>query len=154
MNIRNSVKAVIIKGGQVLLTKNEDQEGIFYLFPGGGQEHGETFHQALTRECMEETGLRVEAGSLLFIREYIGRTHEYAAEDKDVHQVEFYFACRTDPGAESAANPALPDTYQIGTEWVNVERLIKYRLYPRGIRQKIIDFHNGQIADAYLGNIN
>jgi ADP-ribose pyrophosphatase YjhB (NUDIX family) len=47
MYIRNSAKAIIISGDKILLTKNQDNEGYFYLFPGGGQEHGETIHNAL-----------------------------------------------------------------------------------------------------------
>ena len=44
-------------GNKILLTKNQDDdEGYFYLFPGGCQEHGETIHNALLRECMEEVG--------------------------------------------------------------------------------------------------
>jgi len=54
--IRNSAKAVIIKDGKVLLTQNIDEEGLFYLFPGGGQEKGETLHEAVVRECIEELG--------------------------------------------------------------------------------------------------
>lgn len=61
--IRNSVKAIIIMNGEILLTKNQDPEGFFYLFPGGGQEHGETFHEALQRECLEEIGSSVQIGS-------------------------------------------------------------------------------------------
>ena len=35
MAIRNSAKAIIIQGEKVLLTKNQDNDGYFYLFPGG-----------------------------------------------------------------------------------------------------------------------
>jgi 8-oxo-dGTP diphosphatase len=76
MNIRNFVKALIVQEGKLLVTKNNDEEGEFYLCPGGGQEHGETFHETLQRECMEEIGQEVEIGELLFIREYIGKSHE------------------------------------------------------------------------------
>ncbi len=91
MHIRNSAKAIIIKEDKVLLTKNQDNEGYFYLFPGGGQEHGETLHQALRRECLEEVGYEVEVNELLHIREYIGKNHEYASFDFNVHQIEYYF---------------------------------------------------------------
>jgi 8-oxo-dGTP diphosphatase len=73
MSIRNSAKAIIISSNKVLLTKNQDDDGIFYLLPGGGQEHGETIHKALIRECVEEIGEQVEIGELLHIREYIGK---------------------------------------------------------------------------------
>ncbi|MFC8564102.1 NUDIX domain-containing protein [Peribacillus frigoritolerans] len=68
MSIRNSAKAIIICGDKVLITKNQDNEGYFYLFPCGGQEHGETIHNALIRECIEEVGKEVEIGELLHIR--------------------------------------------------------------------------------------
>ncbi|MFS0667932.1 NUDIX domain-containing protein [Peribacillus frigoritolerans] len=78
-------------GNKILLTKNQDDEGYFYLFPGGGQEHGETIHNALLRECMEEVGEEVEIGELLHIREYIGKNQEHSSFDFHVHQVEYYF---------------------------------------------------------------
>nr|WP_077596778.1 NUDIX domain-containing protein [Oceanobacillus kimchii] len=93
MNIRNSAKAIIINGDKVLLTKNQDRDGYFYLFPGGGQKHGETIHTTLLRECIEEIGMKVEIRELLHIREYIGKNHEHSTFDFNVHQVEYYFIC-------------------------------------------------------------
>ena len=87
MNIRNSAKAIIMSDNKVLLTKNVDDDGYFYLFPGGGQEHGETLHETVTRECMEEIGEQVDVGDLVHIREYIGKNHEYASFDSDFHHV-------------------------------------------------------------------
>ncbi|MBM7583858.1 hypothetical protein JOC86_000395 [Bacillus pakistanensis] len=40
MYVRNSLKAVILHNNRILLTENQDEEGVFYLFPGGGQNHG------------------------------------------------------------------------------------------------------------------
>jgi len=44
--IRNSAKAIIIKDGKLLCTKNKNKFGIFYLLPGGGQEPFETIIEA------------------------------------------------------------------------------------------------------------
>lgn len=93
MHIRNSAKAIIIKEDKVLVTKNQDNEGYFYLFPGGGQDHGETLHQAIRRECLEEVGYEVKVNELLHIREYIGKNYEHASFDFNVHQIEYYFLC-------------------------------------------------------------
>lgn len=92
--IRNSAKAVILHEGKLLLTKNQDPEGIYYLFPGGGQEPTEELKDAVVRECVEEIGQAVEVGELLFVREYIGKNHQFAEWDHEVHQVEFYYRCR------------------------------------------------------------
>lgn len=163
MAIRNSVKAIIIEEDRLLLTKNLDEEGYFYLFPGGGQELGETFHETLQRECLEETGLQVEIGELEFIREYIGENHEYAATDSAIHQVEFYFKCQLKMIEQEEAQlkkstnqaiPTNPDECQVGLEWVPLSQLLNYRLYPRDIRGHILDFSQGNRTPIYLGDIN
>ena len=151
MNVRNSVKAIILNGGKILLTKNQDDEGYFYLCPGGGQEHGETFDIALERECIEEIGYDVEVGELLHVREYIGKNHEYSSHDFNVHQVEYYFVCEL---KNKKNEPINPDGHQIGTEWVHIKDLIQYRLYPKEIRKYIIKYFNDEKSPVYLGDIN
>ena len=150
--IRNSAKAVIVKDGHVLLTRNRDGQGDFYLFPGGGQEHGEELRDAVVRECIEETGLPVAVGDLLHVREYIGRNHEFAEWDGDVHQVEFYFACTAETdGPEPVMNGDLPDPNQTGVEWVPLERLPDIRLYPARLGDKLA---RSLALPCYLGDTN
>lgn len=56
---RFSVHAVIANNeGKVLLLMSTYGGGRWGL-PGGGVEPGETVHQAIIRECMEEIGLKV-----------------------------------------------------------------------------------------------
>ncbi|WP_039862898.1 NUDIX domain-containing protein [Planococcus donghaensis] len=153
MHIRNSAKAVIEKEGHVLLTKNIDSEGIFYLFPGGGQEHGEVLVQTIKRECLEEIGYQVIVGELLHIREYIGKNHEHA-HDRDFHQIEFYFVCTIDAQAVEVPIPSNPDSHQIGSEWVAISKLQEYRIYPKEIRLPIQQFAHAKKIAVYLGDIN
>lgn len=115
--IRNAPRAIILKEGHLLCTKNEDPLGIFYLLPGGGQRKGETLYETLKRECLEEVGARVKVGSLLYIREYIGENHEFAEYDVDVHQVEFFFACTLLPGSTISCGRKA-DSFQLGVEWL------------------------------------
>jgi len=68
----------------VLVTRNMDRSGPFFLLPGGGQEHGETLPKALRREFMEEVGVPIEVNELVLVRDYIARNHEFADEG-DVH---------------------------------------------------------------------
>ncbi|MBM7095118.1 NUDIX domain-containing protein [Bacillus sp. H-16] len=156
MNIRNSAKAIIVNRDrtEVLLTKNQDEEGFFFLFPGGGQEHGETLHEALKRECLEEVGYVIEVDELVHIREYIGKNHEHAHFDYEVHQVEYYFAAEWKGDAINVLTPSNPDSHQVGTEWVNVNDLQRYRLYPKEIRNYIIKYANKEEAPVYLGDVN
>ncbi|GIP24673.1 NUDIX domain-containing protein [Paenibacillus sp. J22TS3] len=148
--IRNSARAVIVEQERVLLTKNQDHMGVYYLFPGGGQEKGEDLRAAVIRECLEEIGCRVEAGDLIAVREYIGRNHEFAKWDSDLHQVEFYFGCGI-VGGDQPANGAIPDDTQIGVEWIDLDQLGDIRVYPRSLADQL---KNRRTEPRYLGDTN
>jgi len=149
--IRNSAKALIIQDAKLLCTKNEDQFGTFYLLPGGGQEAGETIHEALKRECIEEISAEVDIGKLKFIREYIGKNHEFKEWDSDIHQVEFIFLCTLTPGSE-IRNGIIPDSMQTGVEWLEISKLSSYRLYPKTLSTLLTA--NGLSDKIYLGDVN
>nr|WP_035324339.1 NUDIX domain-containing protein [Peribacillus kribbensis] len=152
--MRNSAKAVILKEDQLLLTKNQDEQGVFYLFPGGGQEHGETLLDAVKRECIEEIGMEVEPGEFCFLREYIGKNHEFASFDSGVHAVEFYFSCSLKGELKGDDIPSSPDSDQIGIEWVRVMELENVRMYPKGIVTSLKKYVEGRKPSIYLGDIN
>lgn len=64
---RWAVKALVLRGEEVLLTRNSPhgpRPGLWTL-PGGGVEHGESPVDALHRELAEETGLTGEVERLL-----------------------------------------------------------------------------------------
>lgn len=150
--IRNSAKAIIIQKGNLLVTKNKDHLGTFYLLPGGGQEPGETIHDALRRECLEEISAEVEIGELRFIREYIGKNHEFREFDSDIHQIEYMFLCSLKPGSK-LSNGSVPDCNQIGVEWLEIQRLGQYRIYPKALASVIKA--DGQLSSRiYLGDVN
>ena len=94
--IRTAARALIILNQQLLAIKMRDASGVFYILPGGGQRHGETLQEGLVRECREEIGTTVEVGELLYVREYIGKNHEF--RNAQVHSTKwkasFAAACR------------------------------------------------------------
>jgi ADP-ribose pyrophosphatase YjhB (NUDIX family) len=145
------VKAVIIDNGQILMNRCRDAQGIFYMLPGGGQDHGETLPDALRRECLEEIGAAVEIGELLCVRDYIGRNHEFAMTDSHSHQVEVMFACRLLPG-EVPCVGHVPDTGQIGVEWVPFAEIDNHRIYPRSLMVHL----SSSLSDIprYIGDVN
>ncbi len=151
MRIRNSAKAVIMKDGMLLALKMHEKNGIYYILPGGGQEHGENLYQALERECQEELGADVEIGELLFVREYIGKNHELAAYHSQAHQTEFMFLCSV---KQDTFNGDSPDKGQIGTEWLPINDLLKYNLFPRALRPHLISYFENGTAPTYVGDIN
>lgn len=150
--IRNSAKAIIIKDGKLLCTKNRDQFGIFYLLPGGGQNKGENIIEALKRECKEEIGAEVEVKDLKFVRDYIGKNHEFKEWDSNIHQIEYMFICSL-KGEINYEKAKEKDAYQIGVEWIDLKELKKVRIYPKKLSEVIKE--DGSFEDiVYLGDIN
>lgn len=150
--IRNSVKAIILQDERLLLTKNKDDWGFFYLLPGGGQEPGENMYQALIRECMEEISCEIEIGDIRYIRDYIGKNHEFADFDQHTHQIEYMFECSLKASSDPQ-NGNVPDGAQIGVEWVPIDQLGNIRLYP-SILKNLIKKDGLQPDIIYLGDVN
>ena len=69
-----AVSAAIIRDGHVLVARHARGAslGVFTL-PGGVVEAGETLHQAVVREVLEETGIAIEPVALAGHREFIAR---------------------------------------------------------------------------------
>lgn len=150
-HIRNSIKAVIIENGRILLVKcDRDQNNLpYYILPGGGQEFGECFKNALRRECREELGAEVDPGELVLVREFICANHPKWGE---CHQVEFMFRCKL----LSEINPARatePDKEQTGTEWVPIPELKKINLYPHTLAN-CFDAAGNLTVPVYLGAVD
>lgn len=64
-----ALKAVIVHGGRLLIIKRSDYDDIgagTWEFPGGKINFGETLHECLMREVMEETGLQINVGRVLY----------------------------------------------------------------------------------------
>lgn len=146
MKMRNSVKAILIHEDKLLVTTYKDEDGIYHLLPGGGQEIGETLDKTLKRECLEETGIEVKAGDLLFIRECF--------MDPEVHRVEFMYSCTPISFTNIRSNDLNMDSKQIGASWLPINGLLHAPLFPIGIRELIQDFHAGnQSSPVYIGEI-
>jgi ADP-ribose pyrophosphatase YjhB (NUDIX family) len=150
--IRNSAKAIIHRNGCLLAIHKADTLGDYYILPGGGQQYGEPLADTIRREVKEETALNVIVGGLLFIREYISNNHEFAGTEKECHQVEFMFACEIDPDAVPRLGDT-PDDGQIDVQWLPLERLMEYRLYPLSIRPRLMNSID-DTQPVYLGDIN
>jgi 8-oxo-dGTP diphosphatase len=87
-----AVSAAIIRDGHVLVARRARgaSTGVFTM-PGGVVEAGETLHQAIMREVMEETGIVIEPVALAGEREFITRD---ATGRVARHFVILCFACR------------------------------------------------------------
>jgi len=153
--VRVSVKAIIIEDDRLLVIHKRGQAGNdYYTLPGGGQKPGETLLEAVQRECLEELDIQVEAGELVFARDYIGKNHEYAGYDADLHILNLVFACRRLTGEPGWGSE--PDRRQVGVDWLPLDGLDKYPFYPHeGIPAIQRWWREGKPGQpVYLGDIN
>lgn len=132
-SLRVSARALILRNGVVLAVRAAGSHGDFYVLPGGGQNRGETLREAVVRECREELGIEVSVGDLCFVHDYIAARDEFSIDGIDVHQLDVVFHARIVSG-EPGNGPA-PDTIQLGVQWLPLDRLEEYRLYPRALRR-------------------
>lgn len=63
--MRNRGAVVIVENNKVALIRREKAGRVYYVFPGGKQEPGETIEQCAKREAFEELGVKVEIGELI-----------------------------------------------------------------------------------------
>lgn len=149
--IRVSAKAIIIKEDKILLIKNKDENGYWYSLPGGGQQHQENLVEAVIRECKEEVGVDIKVGNVKFIRDYIGKNHEFHLTDSHQHQVEIMFECFLTEDTTPTMG-AVPDENQIGYEWVLLSEISNYRLYPKALITQFSNYNNSN--PIYIGDVN
>ena len=96
--------ALILRGDRIVLVERGRQplKG-FWSLPGGAVEAGEQVVDALRREVVEETGLRVEPRRLVEVFERITRDASGRAE---YHYVLLDYLCRLRGGRLRAADDA------------------------------------------------
>ena len=129
LELRVSVYGIIIKNDKILLSKQWDG----YDFPGGGIEKGETIEHALKREVWEETGLKINIGSVAAAYQDFFISIE---SKKKLHSTLQYYICKNPRGKISTKNfDGYEKTYLQAAEWVDLKDITKIRFY-NGINSK------------------
>jgi len=146
---RVSGRAVVLKEDKILLTKFKN--GLYYNFPGGGVEAGETLAECTKREVLEESGITAFVEDMLFTLEV--ETKRYGIPD-DPH-ISVFFRCIVDDNIPAAV-PCKPDyspdepTILAVTEWVPISKLKEINFLPY-IPDKILDYiQTGEFTPKFL----
>jgi ADP-ribose pyrophosphatase YjhB (NUDIX family) len=76
------VGVAVVEQGRILLVKrgNEPNRGLWAV-PGGKVRRGERLIDAARRETLEETGLDVQVGEVVWVGEHIDDTHHIVLVD-------------------------------------------------------------------------
>jgi ADP-ribose pyrophosphatase YjhB (NUDIX family) len=100
-----SASAIVVNnGGEILLHRRSDNE--LWSIPGGEMEIGESIAQTAAREVKEETGLDVEARSIVGV--YSDPGHVVAYDDGEVRQqFSVCFDCRIHGGELATSDESL-----------------------------------------------
>ena len=131
--------AVLIESDKVALIKRERQGRVYYLFPGGTVEQGESLEEACVREIHEELGLDVETGPML-------------AEVIFEETPQYYYLCRirggifgTGDGEEYCGSlPPERGTYQ--PVWMQANQLLQNPVQPKCVCELIMAIMEGRAA--------
>ena len=152
MNVRSTVKAVILHEDRVLLNRCRDaNNGEYYSLPGGGQEQFETMAEAILRECLEETGYTVEPVRFCALMEEICldpfiREHYLPYAHKMLH----LFLCKL--ASPERVEPTQTDESQVAIEWVPVEDIPNSNLLPKEVRAAFTQLIT-QETPQFLGSV-
>lgn len=138
MSIRSTSKAIILDKSRVLLTKCYDvNNGNYYALPGGGQDQYETMHDAVVRECLEETGYSVAPVRFAALCEEICDDMDFRqTQPVYAHKMYHIFVCTL--LSDEVLSPTETDDKQIGIEWVGIDQLEHIRLLPVLVGENIM----------------
>ncbi len=141
--VRIAASAVIIHDGKILLNRCPDgRGGSFLLGPGGGANHGEDLVDTVKREVMEETGLEVHVGNLLFVEDLL--TEKY-------RMFKFWFLCDLVGGELIETDEAKIEGI-VNVGWYGKEELASEIVFPAPIKDlDWDDLKNGERKTEYFG---
>ena len=123
---------VLDEENRILMVKHEHPERTVWMVPGGGIEEGESSAQAAVREVLEETGLQVEIGGLIW--------HVEEVSERGQRFVNFFRATVTGGQMKLGHDPELGDSEQVLADirFMSREEVAALEnLYPEFLRHKL-----------------
>jgi len=143
--------AIVVKDNTVLLVKHRFPDSGFecWVPPGGGLEDGENIYDCAKRETYEETGLTVELGQILYLREFVELSRAR-------HHFEIFILANSFTGELTMANnsPLDPDYLYIkDVQFLSKQKMQRLNVYPEELKDKFWqDFTPGKRWEMqYLG---
>ena len=124
LNIR--VGAIIMKNGKILMVGNERSD---YLYSVGGRiKFGETAEEAVVREVLEETGVKMEIDRLGFVHENYFYGDAPTNLGKQIYEISFFFYMKTLDEFAPISDSFTEGNCEEYLRWVSLDEDIK--MYP------------------------
>ncbi len=137
--VRIRVNGLLLKNESLLMVRlNSPLNGKqVWMPPGGGVQFGESLSEALEREFLEETGIKVSTGRLRYVHEVLSSR---------IHAVELYYDCRYVGGeAKLGSDPELAEDEQLldALAYIPLCNFNDFEIVPAMIRKHLpTDFSN------------
>lgn len=130
---RDRASVILIKNNKIGLIKRIREEAVYYVFPGGGIEEGETPEVAAKREALEEVGVEV-------------KIHECLAKVK-FNGIQYFFLAEIIHGTFGAGQGEeyTDEQRNRGTYlpmWIGIEELDSINVKPKEVANKIQNLLN------------
>ena len=116
---RVRVAGILEEDNKVLLIEHTKNNRSYWLLPGGGVDWGESIEEAVEREFLEETNLKVKIEEFLFISETL-------APDKSKHVINLYFRVRRESGEMALGDEGILSDLRFFT----LDEIEKIKIYP------------------------
>lgn len=126
--MRNRGSSVLIENNKVALIKRVKEDSIYYVFPGGGIEEGETPEEATERETFEELGVKIKIKEHVYSVDFNGTQYFFLADI-----VGGVFG--TGKGEEFTDLNRNRGTYQ--PLWMEIKNLSSLNVRPKEVAEKI-----------------
>ena len=124
LNIR--VGAIIIKDGKLLMVGNELSD---YLYSVGGRiKMGETAKEAVIREILEETGIKMEIDRLGFVHENYFYGDAPSNFGKLIYEISFFFYMKVPSDFKPISNSFTENNSKEYLRWISLDEDVK--MYP------------------------
>ncbi|MSQ22088.1 MAG: NUDIX domain-containing protein [Dehalococcoidia bacterium] len=146
MEVRVRAAALIVQGDAVLLVQHHQPGGskVWWVPPGGGRQESKTLRECVLREVFEETGLSVELGDIVYVREFI-------APEIQQHNFEFFFLAKSFTGTPTLKNVLAADNIR-DVQFIARQGMAKITVYPEVLKDGFWDdLKRGFPEKVYLG---
>ena len=131
LNIR--VGAIIMQNGKFLMVGNERAN--YYYSVGGRVRFGETAEEAVVREVLEETGVKMAVDRLGFIHENFFVADIYRTGSRPIYEIAFFFYMHVPGHFEPVCTSVAADNAKERITWITPDE--DKRFYPDFFRTEL-----------------
>lgn len=139
-----SAAALIVEDEQVLLVRHREAGRYdFWVPPGGSLEGEETIFDCARRETLEETGLSVDLGRIVYVQEFV---------EPGYHFCKFFILCTSYSGEITLANRGREESFLVDARFFSRHELPGLTVYPEILQGQFWDdLPAGFPLTRYLG---